>query len=304
MHVDDLTLGFTGCGYGESEAGADRHSPCFQPGPGSLPEPRPRTRAAAHSLSGLLRTIEGDIVPRLVLARCSALPESGTACRSPTRDEVEELVGLLLSHDSGVALAFVATLHAQGMALETLCLELLAPAARRIGELWEHDRADIMQVSLALARLHTVLREISVDGHEPASDQHEPGARVLLVPSPGEQHTFGLMLVAEFFRRAGWDVCSEFPATTPDLLDLVASERFAIVGLSCGCESRLDGLASRIQSLRRASRNRSVGVLVGGRVFTAAPELAGLVGADGTAADGRQAVLMARGLRGLLAAAH
>ncbi|MCZ8132015.1 MAG: cobalamin B12-binding domain-containing protein [Steroidobacteraceae bacterium] len=300
MHVDDLTLGFTGCGYGEDDARADLRAR----GIAAPPDDRPRTRAAAMSLSGLLRTIEGDIVPRLVLARCTALPAAGSAARSPTREEVEELVGLLLAHESGVALAFVAALHARGMPLDTLCLELLAPAARRIGELWEHDRADIMQVSLALARLHTVLREVSVDGHEPMIDSHEPGARVLLVPSPGEQHTFGLMLVAEFFRRAGWDVSSEFPATTADLLELVAGERFAVVGLSCASESRLDGLASRIQAVRRASRNRGIGVLVGGRLFTDAPELAGRIGADGTAADGRQAVLQARRLRGLLVAAH
>ena len=32
------------------------------------------------------------------------------------------------------------------------------------------------------------------------------GRRILLTAVPGEQHSFGLYMVAEFFRRAGWDV--------------------------------------------------------------------------------------------------
>ena len=84
----------------------------------------------------------------------------------------------------------------------------------------------------------------------------------------------------------------------------MASERFAVVGLSCASDVRLDGLASRVQSVRRASRNRSVGVMVGGRSFVERPELVGLVGADATAADGREASRRAKRLRGLLIAAH
>ena len=41
--------------------------------------------------------------------------------------------------------------------------------------------------------------------------------------------------------------------------------------------------------------------MVGGRVFAEKPELAGLVGADATATDGRQAALQAETLLALLA---
>ncbi len=163
MNDDDLTLGYTGCGAGEAASGPD---PGVYAGVGhSAHAPAaPRSRAGSASLRGLLKTIEGDIVPRLVMARCTQLPAGVGAARSPTRDEVAELVNLLLAHDSGVALAYVASLHAQGMPVETVCLELLAPAARSIGVMWEQDSADIVQVTLALARLHTVLREIAAAG--------------------------------------------------------------------------------------------------------------------------------------------
>ncbi|MDH5177200.1 MAG: cobalamin B12-binding domain-containing protein [Gammaproteobacteria bacterium] len=40
-------------------------------------------------------------------------------------------------------------------------------------------------------------------GQPPATDTLPRLRRALLIPMPGEQHTFGLMIVADFFRRAG-----------------------------------------------------------------------------------------------------
>jgi methanogenic corrinoid protein MtbC1 len=179
--------------------------------------------------------------------------------------------------------------------LETLCLQLLAPAARRLGELWSEDRADLIQVTLALCRLQTLLRALSL-GHRTEVDHREHRRAVLLVPAIGEQHTFGVQLVAEFFRRAHWDVWAAFPASNAELLELVSRERFAIVGLSVGCEKRLAGLAERVKAVRGESRNRSVGIMVGGRIFTDHPEQAAAVGADATAADGHLAAVTAERL--------
>jgi methanogenic corrinoid protein MtbC1 len=113
---------------------------------------------------------------------------------------------------------------------------------------------------------------------------------------------FGICIVAEFFRRAGWDVWGGPPAAGRDLVGIVRGEAFAIVGLSLSGEARLDGLAAVIRDLRRASRNRALRVMVGGQVFNDRPDLVVLVGADATAADGRQAPEQAKGVLALLGA--
>lgn len=59
-----------------------------------------------------------------------------------------------------------------------------------------------------------------------------------------------------------------------------------------------------IRAIRGVSRNRAVGVLVGGPVLVGRPELALSVGADATAADGPQAVLRAEYVINSLAASH
>jgi len=250
-------------------------------------------------MARLVRTIEGEIVPRLVLARrVSTAQEPGNLrhSRPPDACDVTELVRLLLSHDTGVGSAYVETVRQRGVSLEVICLDLLAPAARELGLLWEEDECDFMQVTVGLCRLHQVLRDLSPAFGIEDLDR-EADRRILLSPYPGDQHTFGITVVAQFLRRAGWDVWHEFPRNNPELLELTRQNWFAAIGLSVGTEARLDDVAATIHAVRQASRNREVGVLVGGPILVDKPELAATIGADGTAADGRQAVQQAERIR-------
>ncbi|NJK90043.1 MAG: cobalamin B12-binding domain-containing protein [Myxococcales bacterium] len=84
-------------------------------------------------------------------------------------------------------------------------LDLLAPVARLLGDLWLIDLCTFTDVTIGLSRLQQLVRELAPafeDGH----DLRGFGHRALLAPAPGEQHTFGMHLVEEFLRRAGWDV--------------------------------------------------------------------------------------------------
>ena len=243
----------------------------------------------------LVRTIEGEIVPRLVMARrMTRVPEGGppSTPKAPDATDVRELVRLLLAHEVAVAAAYVETVRQRGATLEMVCLELLAPAARELGLLWEEDECDFMQVTVGLCRLHQLLRQLSSEFRcDETARTYE--RRILLAPCPGEQHTFGITVVAQFLRLAGWDVWHETPATGAEILELVRQNWFAVVGLSVGSDSRLDFVASTIHSIRKASRNPSLGVLIGGPILIRKPELARLVGADATAVDGPQAVTQA-----------
>jgi MerR family transcriptional regulator, light-induced transcriptional regulator len=150
-------------------------------------------------------------------------------------------------------------------------------------------------VTVGLWRLQQVLRGLSPAFREEAHAKPS-GRRVLLVPAPGEQHVLGLIIVGDYFRRAGWDVWGEPPASSDDLPGLVRSEWFDAVGLSVGCEVRVEILATEVGAIRKASLNRDLVVMVGGPLFIKYPELVAAVGADGSARDGRQAVQQAESL--------
>lgn len=271
---------------------------------GSAARGRGGRSAGRRNGDGIARAIEGEIIPRLVLAQRAAASDAGARNARPLElDEshTEQLAELLLKHDSTVALAFVDSVRAQGATLGSVYLDLLAPTARRLGELWHEDRCTFFEVTLGLCALHQVLRHLA-----PATVRGEGDGsvsrRILLVPAPGEQHTFGLVMVGEFFRRAGWDVWFETPETARDLSRLVRSEWFAVLGISVGCETPLRSVAPAILAARRASCNRALGVMVGGALVNARPGLASLMGADATACDGRRAVSQAEGVVRLLSA--
>ena len=259
---------------------------------------RPSEAANDMRMSQLARTIEDEIIPRLMLAH-RAGPEPAFrpagAAHPITQDDVKQFAKLVLSHEEDVAFASIEALRARDVSVERIYLDLLAPTARYLGELWNEDLCNFTDVTVGLGRLQRVLRELS-----PAlgrSVEHpSQGRRVLLLPSPGEQHTFGLVMVAEFFRRAGWDVTGGAWAAGADAAELVAGEWFDVIGFSLGAEVHLGALAESIAAVRHATCNHDLAILVGGPLFGLHPEFVGQVGANGMTIDGREAPALAERL--------
>ncbi len=114
----------------------------------------------------LVRTIEAEIVPRLLMSmvahRRSPQPASA-AIATPDPEDTDELARLLIAHDSCVASAFVQIVRERGTPAEQICRDLLAPAARRLEFLWEHQACDFESLTLGLGRLEALLHEVS--GH-------------------------------------------------------------------------------------------------------------------------------------------
>ncbi len=256
---------------------------------------RRQADAAGERMAQLALTIEREIIPRLMLAHRQVPRE---AAPPPVRvqligdAQVRAFAKLVLAQDESLAMAYVETLRAGAMPVDLLYLELLGPTAQYLGQLWEQDLCDFTDVTVGLGRLQRVMRELS-----PAFGQgvEHPanGRRVLLLPSPGEQHTFGLVMVGEFFRRAGWDVSGGAWESGEQAPGMVAAEWFDVLGLSLGAEIHLDALARCIDETRQSSRNRAIAIMVGGPIFIACPELVRQVGADAMAVDGKCAPVLA-----------
>jgi len=251
---------------------------------------------------GVIETLEAEIIPRLVLSCRGNASTAESHARSlethPEAISVTEFAERLIRQDIGAISDYVASLHKGGASLEWLYLELLSPAARHIGYLWEEDRCSIIDVTLGVGRLQQLLCEFSPTFQEVGSFP-DSRRRALLLPTPGEQHTFGLSLLAEFFRRAGWDLWGWPLLDDDDLVPLVRHEWFSVIGISVSAEVNLDGVAKLISKLRRVSSNPALGVLVGGPIFASKPQLIKELGADATAVDARQALKQAESLLSL-----
>lgn len=251
------------------------------------PGMEPTLSAAKDRLSRLARAIESDVIPRLVQAH-RASEALRPAAPKPNEADVQAFVADIVGDRDDAVAAMVDRMRQRGLPVEMLYLDLLAPAARLLGEMWNDDECDFATVTVALGRLQCLLRELSpAFGTEVA---HPPNGRRALFAQPrDEQHSFGLSMVAEFFRRDGWEVVGGVGGAVDDPGARTRQEWVDVVGFSIGSELRLEWLRSRIQAVRESSRNRHIVVLCGGPIFTLHPQWLTHVGADATALDGREA---------------
>lgn len=238
--------------------------------------------------------IDGEIIPRLMLLHREGEEAQEGAPRVLANEEVaahvDEFANLVLKFDVDVLAAYVNVLRQRGVNTENLLLKLFAPAARKLGEMWEADVIDFVDVTVGTARLQQLLHQFSLPAKADASG---PARRVLLLPTPSEQHTFGLLMVGDFFRRYGWEVSGGTPISTERLQPLVANQWFALIGFSLSCERLIGLLGSTIKTVRQHSRNRAVRIVVGGQVFVENKDLGHALGADLAVADAQEAVELA-----------
>jgi methanogenic corrinoid protein MtbC1 len=217
----------------------------------------------------LLAVIEKQIIPRLLEAHPSAdqLPElAALSLKQPGEHEIQAFVALCLDPEPAASHRWIKDLQTQGYSTESLFLNLIAPAARHLGEQWERDRKDFSQVTLGLIRMQQLTHELGYayrDG--PQNMGHR--RRIMLASAPGSQHILGLVMVSEFFRKERWEVVVEIAATPHELTHAVANEWFDMLGLSVGVVEQLPSLPGLVQALRDKSRNPDIKVLLGGPAF-------------------------------------
>lgn len=249
-----------------------------------------------EQVNWLLETIETSVIPRLLVTHPSIAPsEKQKSQASPVELEkrVEHLTRLVLHDDAIQAKQFIQCLCEEGMPLDQIYLEVLAPTARQLGAIWDQDRVHFSEVTTAMWRIKQLIYDFSPLFQEFArADAKAPHA--MLVPLPGSQYTLGLFMVSEFFRRGGWKVWGELAASEQEIVSTINAQHFDLVGLSISTEDQLPLLERFIQTMKERSCNQSIGVMVGGPIFFVKPELKERVKADIVGLDAEESLTQAQ----------
>jgi methanogenic corrinoid protein MtbC1 len=251
--------------------------------------------------ASLIRLVEQEIIPRLLLSHSRVPrrfpPQTGApaSAASPLpavrarieHAEVSRFAQAAVTEDADVLIARLNGWRARGFDDQALCLELLAPAAKLLGFMWEEDLCGFNDVTVGLVRLQQVLHALP----DPARTvEPDPDRNALFATVPGEQHAFGLQLAADAFRRRGWRVTTATETDAQALLRQASVEVFDLVGLSAVQDCDPVEIRDLISSLRLRSLNPDVRIVVGGRLFDLRPDLVLVVGADGGGEDSRASV--------------
>jgi MerR family transcriptional regulator, light-induced transcriptional regulator len=155
--------------------------------------------------------------------------------------------------------------------------------ARYLGCAWADDAAPFTDVSIAVARMQSILRDVGRSWTSNATGE-PASATVLLILPEGEQHSFGAMLLAGQLRRQGISVRLEVGTASDELRRLVQGRGFDCAMISVACEESLGRCKAVVDALRHGSGGR-LWIAVGGPLLQRPIDLRALTGADIATSD-------------------
>jgi methanogenic corrinoid protein MtbC1 len=246
--------------------------------------------------------IQEEIIPRLLMAHRhkASIVKKAELKNAPrileiTARNVEELSQMLLNGEMSASKSYLRTLIEEGVSVEQIYLDLLQPIARRLGVCWENDSLDFATITLAVWHINQLMYYLSPEFLQNPVGQGKSKGKILLFPSLGSQHTLGLFMLAEFFRKSGWEVFADPALSEQDIFSTIEERDFHIVGISIGSYDQKASTKKLISDIRRIY-GPALKIIIGGPLAFCENNLFREVKADGQAADAREAVLLADSL--------
>lgn len=195
------------------------------------------------------------------LARSNTI-ESGVA----QRDLLTLLVRFARTGDEAVMQRVTTEMKRTRVSAEQV-IDVYVPAAiSMLGDCWHDGELDILQTSIASARLQTLLREL---GRAWVADQcgSRAGSRIMMVLPAGEQHTLGAMIAANQLRRLGVSVRMNLLPHPDKVVSDLQSHAFDALFLSVSNESSLESCQELVKTVR-ANGQQAVPVAIGGGLLS------------------------------------
>ena len=177
--------------------------------------------------------------------------------RAPYR---HRLVERMLASDVAGAWSVVERAMAAGTAPRRVCLDLIGPALREIGERWAQGDLAVGEEHAATSVASRLLGRVG-----PLLARRGPArGTVVMAGAPGERHGLPMIILADVLRCDGWDVVELGPDTPiADLVTAVSrADRLVAVAISVGSDATRRAGARAAAAARRTAPG--VPVLIGG----------------------------------------
>ena len=179
--------------------------------------------------------------------------------------------------------------HSQGRSWPDIYLCGISPTAKLMGTWWSADRMDFASMSIAMTHLQGAMYALSPEVMAGARPARGVPRRLLLVQT-ASQHTLGSLMVAEFFRLAGWRVQVAQAPGAQELATLLQSDWFDLLGVGISTEQQLPDIQAVLPRVRQASANPGIKIMLGGPLVQQRPDLVRALGADFSADAADEAV--------------
>jgi methanogenic corrinoid protein MtbC1 len=201
---------------------------------------------------------------------------------------VAEFLDALVRGDRRTADQLVDRSLDRGDDLQTLYLEVLQPAMREIGRLWQENQLTVAEEHLATAITQAAMGRAFERVYR-WRDQRTPTMIAACVDD--ERHQMGLRMLCDLLELEGWET-TYLGASVPieALVDMIEKRKPDVVGLSATIAPHLPRLRAAIAAIRESRVSPMPFIIAGGRAIAGDEALAQRMGADITASDASDAV--------------
>ncbi|MEM7074674.1 MAG: cobalamin-dependent protein [Pseudomonadota bacterium] len=208
-----------------------------------------------------------------------------------TRDQwISRLCQALMSESEADYMSVIRALKSAGVTSEEVFQSYVPAAARYLGELWVSDRASFVDVTIGASRLQGMVRNSESGSSARWSDRSIPlGQSVLMIIPEHEQHALGAFVAADNLRRHGLWVHMAIGLKEPELVELIRSSRFAMIGISAATRPSLDKTTGLIDYIR-TQIDYVPPIVIGGRAVDEDSNAVRRTGADFAVKTAREAI--------------
>lgn len=177
-----------------------------------------------------------------------------------------------------------------GESIADIYLHVFQPVQFEIGWLWQNG-----VISVGREHYCTNATQRIMAGLYPRLFKNRVGGSnvVLVTCVDGELHELGLRMLADFFEMDGWDA-HFLGASTPDesVVSSVQETEADLLAVGVTMHYGVENAKKLIDLVRSTAGLEQIPVMVGGYTFLTVDGLWQKVGADGTAPDARQALVL------------
>ena len=234
--------------------------------------------ARTDSRLGLLDGARGEFLTAQLL--------SVVASRVATSRSKSDLVGQFLArllaaaetNDAERRAAILTDIRSNGVAVEDIVDTLIPEAAKVLGEDWEVDNRSFAEVTMIIARLQLMLRDLAAEWRSDLAEG-SAGLRMMLALPSSEQHTLGALIAASQFRRLGVSVRVVLGQSDEAVIEQVQTREFDLIAFSIYSSEKIESVRRIVRALRAGSRTLPL-IILGGPLADTRSDLKLLTGVD------------------------
>ena len=165
---------------------------------------------------------------------------------------LKKLHDAMLSHNAHDGRAAIRQAVMSGTRAEDIADFYIPAVARSFGDLWHEDELTFGEVTIAVSRLQSALRDLEALWKDAKSNLSAHATLMLVIPQ-GTQHTLGAFVLSGQLRRKGISVKLVLGATPQTVVDELSGSSFDAIFVSASQRDTFESLKLIIQAVHAAT---------------------------------------------------